>query len=630
MSHTFEQPKSSQNQAQGQAQTQTQSQTQTSRLGRNRSFDRNRREGDLTALAKAFDKAVEDTGNVASVFRFTQVPTTDGIRLPILAIWAKYGQSIYAYGYTLWNGETIQDYVAENSTIRIPRFAGDCCDQIAANAMIARIRRDAGVGAEVPVVPVALAVISSEVKFDNENQIQDLLFTAGNAIETSAEQRRDLPADVTTIDSLRSATGKLQASISYGNSNITNLFSLPTRADVRIEVTQTAGNQNKNNLHGSDELLTVVDGYFEPSFAPQELKIANFHTAQNALNVPGLPAPKLNRAFLMTFVITNFDYIGSQGAVTLESKLLALASVSAILRTDFQWAEAYRNTYGQANPWRNIGALAREVPALTDSKSVPGKAVDAHQAKFGVEELTAFVDQVCWPQLALAIDVDENGPWSWLESTLIQATGAYDEKDNGISTRARKYITGKLDALTGNRFSGKMPADKPLFLPQTFRLHRGYFELDGRGILDIRELGLLELLNAGNDLHSYENAIEYAKTFEEFQRPEYERQAKRLEIFQQTLGGGKNIIKVVGNTRRIFLSTEFVSALLASTGEAGLSYQGEPLRINGLGSSNRGAQYLNGAILAANLGFSHVNNPTVVGGASVGYAAPISTNDAWA
>jgi hypothetical protein len=174
-----------------------------------------------------------------------------------------------------------------------------------------------------------------------------------------------------------------------------------------------------------------------------------------------------------------------------------------------------------------------------------------------------------------------------------------------------------------------MPATANLFIPQTFRLHRGYFELDGRGVMDIRELGLLELLNAGADDQSYANAIDYAKTFEDLSRPEYERQAKRLEIFQQTLGGAKNVIKVVGNTRRLIMSKEFVKALFISFGEAGLSYQGDLLRTNN-GTTNRGAQYLNGAILASNLGSPYVTTGNNMNNANgFNYVSPSGQHSVW-
>lgn len=598
-----------------------------------RRVSRHTGDGDLMALQKAFEKAAASQGAGAADFKFTQVPTTDGIRLPILGIWAKFGQTVYVFGYVLWNGQQIPDFIDQQTQVRIPRYAGDCCDAQAAEALVARVRRDAGLAPTDNVVNVSLAVISTEVDTANEAQITDLLYTAGNAIETNAEKRKDLVADTTTLDSLRSATGRLQASIFYGNSNITNLFSLPTRADVRIEVTQTSGNRNQNSLHGNDEVLTVLDGYFEPSYAPQEMVHANYVAAQSMLNIPGAAAPRLNRRFVMTFVITNFDYFGSKGAVNLEAKLTALASVSALLRTPYQWAEAYRNTYGQANPLRNIGGLARELPQLTDKKAapdaVPGKAIDAHAPQFDVEQLTKFVDQVCWPDLAIAVDIDENGPWSWMESVLIQAAGVYDRGDNRISTRARQYVISCLDAVTKGSFSKHFPANASLFQPQSFRMHRGYFELDGRGILDIRELGLLELLNAGTDVASYDNAIEYVKTFEELGRPEWERQAKRLEIFQQTLGGGKNLIKVVGNTRRLILTSDFTKSMLAAFGEAGLSYQGEALRFGTGGTTSRGAQYLNGAILAPNLGSTWVHAPSVGGNVNVGYNSPVGSTSLW-
>ncbi len=590
-------------------------------------------DGDLMALQKAFEKAAAAQGTGAADFKFTQVPTTDGIRLPILAIWAKFGKTVYTFGYVLWNGQSIPDYVEPQSQVRIPRYAGDCCDAMAAEALMARVRRDAGLSPTDNIVNVSLAVISTEVDINNESQITDLLYTAGNAIETNAEQRQDLPADTTTLDSLRSVSGRLQSAIFYGNGNITNMFSMPTRADVRIEVTQTTGNRNQNNLHGNDEVLTVLDGYFEPSYAPQEMVMANLQAAQTVLNYPGAVQPKLNRRFVMTFIVTNFDYFGSKGAVNLEAKLTALASVSALLRSPYQWAEAYRSTYGQANPWRNIGALARELPHLTDKKAspeaVPGKAVDAHAPQFDIEQLSKFVDQVCWPDLAIAIDVDENGPWSWMESVFTQAAGVHDRGDNSISTRARKYMITRLDAVTKGSFSKHFPATASIFQPQTFRMHRGYFELDNRGMMDIRELGLLELLNAGTDVASYDNAIEYVKTFEEVNRPEYERQAKRLEIFQQTLGGGKNLIKVVGNSRRLFLTTDFIKAMLAAFGEAGLSYQGDVLKFGNSTTTSRGAQYLNGAILAPNLGNPWVHAPSVGGSSNVGYTAPVGSNSLW-
>lgn len=598
-----------------------------------RRISRQTSDGDLAALLKAFEKSAEAHGVSASEFKFTIVPTSDGIRLPILAIWAKLGKSVYTFGYVLWNGQNIPDYVVQQTNARIPRYPGDCCDAFAGEAMVARVRRDAGLAPTDNVVNVSLAVISTEVDVNNEEQISDLLYTAGNAIETNAEQRNDLPTDNTTLDSLRSATGNLQSSIYFGNGNITNLFSLPVRADVRIEVTQTSGSKNQNNLHGNDEVLTVLDGYFEPSYAPADMVEANYRAAQNAINIPGAPQPRLNRRFVMTFVVTNFDYFGSHGAVNLEAKLMALASVSALLRSPYQWAEAYRSTYGQSNPWRNIGALARELPQLTNAKAspdaVPGKAVDALAPQFDISELHKFVDQVCWPDLAIAIDVDENGPWSWMESVFIQAAGVYDSGNNQISTRARKYITSRLDAVTSGAFSKHFNPGAAFFQPQTFRMHRGYFELDGRGVLDIRELGLLELLNAGTDRASYDNAIEYVKTFEETSRPEHERQAKRLEVFQQTLGGGSNLIKVVGNTRRLILTSDFTAALLASFGAAGLAYQGDPLRFGATASSSRGAQYLNGAILAPSLGNAYVQSPSVGGAVNVGYNPVVGSTSLW-
>lgn len=616
-----------------QQETAAQSSAPRVRTSIQRSFMRDPAEEMPTQLVDAFQKAIEKSGERGTTWRVGQVNTSEGVRLPIVYLSTKLGKTVYAHGFVLWTGQQIPDWQDPQTNERIPRTVNDVCDEITASKLVDRVRRDAGVaGSEVNVTLSGLTPISVEVSHDNEQQIADLLFIAGNAIETCAESLKDLPADTTTLDTLRQAQSRLEAQVSYGNPNSVSMLGIPRRADIRIGVIQTTGKQNSNSLHNSDEMLTELEGFVDFSYAPQQMVHDAMRQAAATMPLPGQPAPRVNRRFIGTFVVTNLDYLPA--GVTLASKLFAFASLAAVLRAPYQWAESFRNTYGSSNVLRNIGGLARECPWLTDSKAThntvpPGKAINALSSNFKRENLYDLVEDLVFPDLAIAMDVDEGGEWSWLDTLFINAAGVNDRNGNtSKSQQATAAIVRELNTLTNGRFSQYFPQSARLFLPTTFRMHRGYFELTDKGRMDIRELGMLELMNSGTDKQSYENAVKYALTFEDSSLPEHVSQKQRLEIFKETLGGGEQLVKVLGHTRRLYWSAEAIGAIVKSFQQSGLSFTADQVHIS-TGQSQRGAQYLNGAIIAPNLGMGMVHSGGSQGPAAVSYQSPTATTGLW-
>lgn len=343
-------------------------------------------------------------------------------------------------------------------------------------------------------VSAEASVVPESVNPSNEREVLALTSNATIAAATMLQTKLGQIDDFTLVGASQANMGvEIKSSFAHG----TNLAGLPVRSDVIIEMTdilaQSQNNQNNNDeLSYSDaaatSLVSQINGYIDMIYYPGGNNIG-FGVQQNLYT------------YVPRFVITNMD---SEVTNTLPALLLALQTTQALAEQDrWQGALLRQHKEGASHPMRGVnirdlGVIGLEVPRTTNfnplqqlEETKPARFPTASAANGDAMVGTLIQTYIHPKSLVISMDVEENGPNTWLTSIFVAAARGDVNADRELFDAAELLTLGNFSkrlqqqGLDGARF---MINDNAL-------INLGVWNSE-YGLRDIRDWDYLSVFNA--------------------------------------------------------------------------------------------------------------------------------------
>lgn len=343
-------------------------------------------------------------------------------------------------------------------------------------------------------VSAEASVVPESVNPSNEREVLALTSNATIAAATMLQTKLGQIDDFTLVGAKDANMGvEIKSSFAHG----TNLAGLPVRSDVIIEMTdilsQAQNNQNNNDeLSYSDaaatSLVNQINGYVDMIYYPGG-------------NNTGFGVQQNLHTYVPRFVITNMD---SEVTNTLPALLLALQSTQALAEQDrWQGALLRQHKEGAAHPMRGVnirdlGVIGLEVPRTTNfnplqqlEEQKPARFPTASAANGDAMVGTLIQTYIHPKSLVISMDVEENGPNTWLTSIFVAAARGDVNADRELFDAAELLTLGNFSkrlqqqGLDGARF---MINDNAL-------INLGVWNSE-YGLRDIRDWDYLSVFNA--------------------------------------------------------------------------------------------------------------------------------------
>lgn len=309
--------------------------------------------------------------------------------------------------------------------------------------------------------------------------------------------------------------------------------------------------QEKRSLHGrnADVHLARAEGYVDFASAPpsaMEVQQAQAH------NVPTLPG------YHPYVVLTRISPVGGKGAHSdnLLTQLLGLASVAGIM-TAGRWNEIYQRSAMDNGAKSSIGAFAYEHNAdymNADFKPMSIPVSTGMADEKGTMSVPKIINTYCHNTMTVAIDVEQGGSESWVQSVLLGATP-------GSSKEAT--IIRELDSFSDGVFSTIWGTGKSIMAFQPTTIHLGNYTNQVTGNRsDIRQIDMLAMLEATK------GDPERMRRWQDGFSPGYNEvvvDAKRRAIKEYAPD-----VEFTGLATRCWISADFMAALDLMLKECGL------------------------------------------------------------
>jgi hypothetical protein len=511
----------------------------------------------LSKAYSAFDKLLHDqnTANAQvgdtivldeyKVFMFDSVEYRSDMSSLVFAYLLKQNNEEHAFYYTLLvEGSAPELSPARcderNRSFEIPRVAGDVMDQRYSDRIHSML--ETFYGTTVKLHDCGANVLPTTIECDdpkNHQVIRNLAFYMNAAIETCSVELLNYQPRF-SLNWLES-DDSLEVDVDWTNNPQYTATGAPNRTDVKIGITA-----NVREADGvSRDKLSRVGGSFELIYSP---------AMQSGNGFGGRRDKEETELYTPLFTITNLDT--DYKAITLEMQLLGMAS-TATLSDDLMWVNAFRTTGSKSRndkedrDYRDIGALNYLAPQ--------GTYFDIKSANLAPEGFLEYFGTLCRPDLAYAIDVEERGDNSWINSVFIEAAQGVDASLDRIFDAANQ--------LTDNHFSGiyRKMADEarapsnPFFDTQN-RILLGWYKEDGVQ-QDLRNLDLLYWLNRRGD-HDSNFALDWQDTYDQTNIAIEVRIEKRIRLLTDVFGSSG--FKVTGYAQQVGIDSTFIAALAAA------------------------------------------------------------------
>jgi hypothetical protein len=511
----------------------------------------------LSKAYGAFDKLLHDQNTASAqvgdtivldeykVFMFDSVEHRSDMSSLVFAYLLKQNNEEHAFYYTL----LVEGSAPELSPARcdergrafeIPRVAGDVMNERYSDRIYLMLEEF--YGSAVKLHDCGSNVLPSSIDADdakNHQVIRNLAFYMNAAIETCSVELLNYQPRF-SLNWLEH-DDSLEVDVDWTNTPQYSATGSPRRTDVKIGITA-----NVREADGvSRDKLSRVGGSFELIYSP---------AMQSGNGFGGRRDKEETELYTPLFTITDLDT--DYKAITLEIQLLGMAS-TATLSDDLMWVNAFRTTGAKSRndkedrDYRDIGALNYLAPQ--------GAYFDIKSANLGPEGFLEYFGTLCRPDLAYAIDVEERGDNSWINSVFIEAA-------QGVETSLDRIFEAA-NQLTDNHFSGlyRKMADEarapgnPFFDTQN-RIMLGWYKEDGVQH-DLRNLDLLYWLNRRGD-HDANFALDWQDTYDQTNIPIEVRIEKRIRLLTDIFGSSG--FKVTGYAQQVGIDSIFIAALAAA------------------------------------------------------------------
>lgn len=381
-------------------------------------------------------------------------------------------------------------------------------------------------------------VLPADIDVEKDEQaVRNLAFYANAAIETISVEIVGYQPTFTLTWLERDDS--LEVAVDFSGEPQYSAAGLPRRTDVKITITSNV----RDEAGSYRDRLSRVGGSLEMIYAPAATSSENGFGARRRTEETELFTP----LFTITDLDTDFK------AITLEMQLLGMASTAA-LSDELYWVNSFRPkmTGGKdERDYRDIGALNYLAPA--------GKYFDVKSSSVDTQMFLEYFGTLCRRDLAYAIDVEERGDNSWINSVFVEAAQGSDASLKRIFDAADNLTDGHFSPIYRDMADETRSPINP-FEDSNNRIILGWYKEDGEKH-DLRNLDLLHWLNRRGD-HDADFALEWQDTFDNVRDPIEARIEKRLRMLEDVLGAGS--FKVTGYAQQVLINSVFIAALAAA------------------------------------------------------------------
>jgi hypothetical protein len=469
-----------------------------------------------------------------------------------------------------------------NPPVEVTRVTSDAYDRKFVDKAIEIVARNYAPGTKIR--PVDSTVIPRDFNPENENNMQLIAMNAGLAAMTEIETIMNNGRDITIADVL--SEKNLSVNIGYQQQPVIDIVGSPVRSDITVTFMVKRGNSDRNNTSlnsGNQDLkLLELSSFVDLLWAP---------VSQQGSGYYGLGfQPQQNlvpQKFMPRVVITN---ITSTRCYTLATILLAIGSPATMLANNRSWYGAFKPNLHVKDrkqvDLRDIGALNYE-GNLEGNATGRGEHMDIRSESVPIEKISAYIDMLVRPGIALAIDCPDSAPQSWYTSIFRAAS----EGD----VRALRAIYESADKLTNGIFSTIFKTSDPMFIDKDNRIHNGHY-IDNNGQKrDIRDIDYLAVCNINSD-RDIKNVIDFSDTFLQTNYPLNQRLFHRKRMINNALNDGAVF---TGFSTRVTFSAEFTGALRQAIETAGLRPQlVTPHHVNDFNNQRGEASFADRAVIS--------------------------------
>jgi hypothetical protein len=373
-------------------------------------------------------------------------------------------------------------------------------------------------------------------------EIRECLFYATGALDTYIERTFDIGSEPLTIQVI---TNKATTAIVMDLNDRPGITAtgMPLRNDVAMTLRSTV----RSTATGvPDKVINVVrlQGFIDLAFTNPP--------ARNDANMR-----QDTRRFTPRFVLT--DLASETNLITLETQLLAL-SLAPLLDNNDQYLAPLMPAATQRNKFRDFGAVGFEVNLSGEDGARPVGKEDL--SKMSTAEIFTMARMSLFPDLHVALLVDEAGPVTWMNSAFVNAA-----MTNGGD--AYEAIFDAANNLTGKLFESFFPAGTPISVLTNTRMHMGYYYDENGEIRDLLDIDYLWFLNYAG-AKNIEMVYDFADTFLGNDDPN-KQLADRWAIITKAVPSAT----LVSYGQIVELTPEFLTALIQSVKQAGLQLRAQ-------------------------------------------------------
>lgn len=376
-----------------------------------------------------------------------------------------------------------------NERFELARMTGSQYDDIYWGAVQAKVVSVLKPGREVQVLDAGAGVIHSEMDWKDNGAISKLMNNAENACFAFANRLTGYQIEnpLNLVAEVNPNVDRLSAGFNFNPAPLYTADGQPLRNDVEIKLTVSSdGDVQVQN----SEPFTTVNGFVElVSAGNQPVFIPNQWGQM-------IPAPQ---RYYPQLAITNI----SQGISNAEGPEFQLVGLwlSTLLMENNNWQNAFAPRMVNGVDINDIGALNYELRLGMDPQDPNGrpKKIDTKSHDFNNVSLSTLLNQACFPQMSMVMDVEETGHRNWVNSMFLQAGGQPGTEPANLSQEGRMAhdaIIAAANNLTNQKFAEFFTDPKALItIRDGSRIQGGYY-IDEKGQrLDIRNVDLLAVLN---------------------------------------------------------------------------------------------------------------------------------------
>lgn len=418
-----------------------------------------------------------------------------------------------------------------NRSYEIPRTAGDVMNSRYADRVFDMVE---GIyGKDVIYHDCGSNVLPGDIDIDKDLQaIRNLAFYANAAIETISVELLGYQPKFTLAWLERDDS--LEVSVDWTGQQQYSAAGQPRRTDVKICITS---NMREENGSFRDR-LSRVGGSLELIYSPAAVASDHGFGARRRTEETEIVTP--------LFTITDLDT--DYKAITLEMQLLGLAS-TAMLSDDLYWVNGFRpKPKDRDQPdYRDVGVL---------NYLMNGKYFDVKSSSVDTSAFLEYFGTLCRRDLAYAIDVEERGDNTWINSVFAEAAQGNENSLRRVFEAADNLTDNHFSSIYRNMIEDSRSPTNP-FEESGNRIILGWFR-EGGEKYDLRHLDLLYWLNRRGESDP-ELALQWQDTYDMVRDPIELRIENRLRIIEDVLGAGN--YKVTGYAQQVLINSDFIAAL---------------------------------------------------------------------